>query len=101
MLLTESRKRGLLERCIIPGDSVTEFETFSKRLYRFINPRSPAECVLTDELVACSWSLLRANKLESMPDLPLDGDVLGKYKKTKRRLYNRAWDDLVFLREHL
>jgi len=98
MLLTDSRKRTLQERCVIPGDSLTEFDTFSKRLYRFVNPRSLAECVLTDELVATSWSLLRANRLETMPDLPLDGNVLANYKKMKKRLYNRAWEDLAFLR---
>lgn len=101
MLLTESRKKALHTRCLIPGDSLTEFETFSKRLYRFINPRSAAECILTDELVASSWSILRANKLENTPDLPLDAQILSDYKKAKKRLYNKAWDDLAFLRNRM
>jgi hypothetical protein len=101
MLLTESRKRNLQERCLIPGDSPIEFETYSKRMYRFINPRNAAECVLTDQLVASSWSLLRANKLETISSLPLDANTLNNYKRTKKRLYNRAWDDLSFLRDQL
>jgi hypothetical protein len=61
-----SLRHGLTgTQIVIPGEDTSAFEELREGMHRSYNPANEAERVLTDQIAANAWRLLRAQRVET------------------------------------